>query len=226
MQTIAWSFSQVPASKFLLVGSAAGSPWIIQLGFLNVLPMLVERKLEQTYLTWTDILLSVPFFAHQNRITSAYFRLALATQRAAYLASGRGLGNTHTSLLEVFLLHASSNFVAGGKLIVLVMYYTALGGDVLFLLWSLIAGVSYLAAPIFYNPKPTLKHVIEGFKELLHWISAADDCFNARAHETINRAEGMLTLEQKTQVQQTGPFSLGNSGFRLRGGGGSGKGLN
>ena len=80
---------QITTENLWLVGSAAGAPWILQLGFLNALPMLVERRIEQTYLGLTDVLLSLPFFAHQNRITSAYFRIAITSQRAGYLASGR-----------------------------------------------------------------------------------------------------------------------------------------
>ena len=348
---------QVTTEKLWLVGSAAGAPWILQLGFLNALPMLVERRIEHTYLGLTDVILSLPFFAHQNRITSAYFTLAISSQRASYLASGRvgsaaapsptcrllgpgcypaitavgsfgrvffpvfysngpsldpsapisldkkkfssaplkpqhppppplralatpcpaaaglhtgpcpalarasleylktngghplppnslapspdqsdhrgkkrtyrwenvfgpflvhkllgprpplprskdalppphqptppypphahphapfqGLGNTNTSLLEIFLFHAGSNFFSGSKLVLLVIYYTALGGEVLFLLWSLIAGVSYIAAPVMYNPKPNLKALVEGFKEFTRWLRARDEIFDA-----------------------------------------------
>ena len=93
---------------------------IIPLGILNALPMLVERRIEYTYLSWSDIILSIPFFSHQNRITSHLFSLALQTQTGAYMASGRGLGNTATSLVEIFNYHAITNFIPGGKLILLV----------------------------------------------------------------------------------------------------------
>ena len=78
------------------------------------------------------------------------------------------------------MYHASSNFIAGSKLILLVIYFTALGGDVLFLLWSLIAGVSYIAAPIMYNPKPSPKAMVEGFKQFTRWLKARDEIFDRK----------------------------------------------
>jgi hypothetical protein len=196
----AFQVAQITTENLWLVGSAAGAPWILQLGFLNALPMLVERRIEQTYLGLTDVLLSLPFFAHQNRITSAYFRIAITSQRAGYLASGRGLGNTNTSLLEIYLYHASSNFIAGSKLILLVIYFTALGGDVLFLLWSLIAGVSYIAAPIMYNPKPSPKAMVEGFKQFTRWLKARDEIFDRKGYDLMKNSEQMLTTEEKKQI--------------------------
>jgi len=37
----------------------------------------LERGIEYTYLSITDIAFSVPFFSHQNRITADLFGLAL-----------------------------------------------------------------------------------------------------------------------------------------------------
>ena len=173
-------------------GSLAGIPWIIPLGILNALPMLVERRIEYTYLSWSDIILSIPFFSHQNRITSHLFSLALQTQKGAYMASGRGLGNTSTSLVEIFTLHSVTNFIPGAKLLLLVIFYCGAGGGILYLLWPMIAGICYLVAPTLYNPKPTYKGMMEGFAELLTWIFAPDETFDADAYQMIKNSKNPL----------------------------------
>ena len=117
----------VTTTDFILVGSLAGTPWILQLGFLNALPMLLERKIEYTYLSWSDIFLSIPFFAHQNRLTSSLFGATMQTQKGAYLPSGRGVGHTHTALMDIFIHFAGTNFIAGMQLLVMVIYFCCLG---------------------------------------------------------------------------------------------------
>ena len=74
------SCPQVYPSDLKNLGSLAGIPWIFPLGLLNALPMLVEREIESTYLSLSDMLLSIPFFSHQNRITAHTFSVALQTQ--------------------------------------------------------------------------------------------------------------------------------------------------
>ena len=127
-------------------GSPIGVPWLIPLGALNMLPILVERQLEYTYISLTDIVFSIPFFSHQNRITSQYFALALTTHKGAYMASGRGLGHTRTSLVNIFLFHAVTNFLPGCQLLLLVVLWCALGGNALYMYWPMIAGVCPPAA--------------------------------------------------------------------------------
>ena len=104
---------QVTPNILAAHGSPIGIAWLIPLGILNVVPMVVERKLEFTYLSFTDIVFSIPFYSHQNRITADYFALALMTKKGAYMASGRGLGNTRTSIVDIFLCHSISNFLPG-----------------------------------------------------------------------------------------------------------------
>ena len=181
-------------------GSMASIPWILPLGLLNALPMLVERKIEYTYLSWGDILFSIPFFSHQNRITSYTFSLALETQTGAYLASGRGLGNTRTSLVQIFVYHSITNFIPSCKLLMMVLFYCAMGGDVLFLLWPLLAAICYLIAPTLYNPKPTYKEMFDHHIELLKWLSAEDACFDAAAFYTIKNAAEPLDEATKEKI--------------------------
>jgi hypothetical protein len=181
-------------------GSLAGIPWIIPLGILNALPMLVERRIEYTYLSWSDIILSIPFFSHQNRITSHLFSLALQTQTGAYMASGRGLGNTATSLVEIFNYHAITNFIPGGKLILLVIFYCFSGGDVLYLLWPLIAGICYICAPVMYNPKPSYKEVMESVSQLFVWVFAKDETFDDTGYRMIAESKVPLDVATKEKI--------------------------
>ena len=89
------------------------------------------------------------------------------------MASGRGLGSTRTSMVDLFLYHGVTNFIPGARLLALVLFYCALGGDVLFLLWPLIAALCYLCAPMLYNPKPNYKAMMESLSELVYWVPPA-----------------------------------------------------
>uniref|UniRef100_A0A7S1JEU0 GH16 domain-containing protein n=1 Tax=Eutreptiella gymnastica TaxID=73025 RepID=A0A7S1JEU0_9EUGL len=197
---VLYQVAQISAGQLYLNGSKAGNPWIFQLGFLNVLPMLVERKIEFTYLSWTDVIYSMPFFSHQNRITAELFHVALRTQKGAYMASGRGLGNTNTSLVDIFLYHSATNFLPGCKLILLVIFYCSIGGSFLMLLWPFVSGVCYLTAPVLYNPKPSFKALADSFEDFKRWITTPCQIFEATSYNKINSCPDQLDDVTKEQI--------------------------
>ena len=82
---VVFASGNVGLHRIRLAGSAFSAPWLIQLGFFHVLPMLAEMKLEFSYLRFSDIFMSLPFFSHQNRITAAFFSNAIQTGSANYM---------------------------------------------------------------------------------------------------------------------------------------------
>jgi hypothetical protein len=181
-------------------GCYTGNAWILPLGVMHAIPMLVERKIEKTYLTWNDILMSVPFFSHQNRVTSYSFSMALQTRTGGYMASGRGLGNSPTPLVDIFLSFAISNFLPACQLITMVTLFCALGGSVIYLLWPLIAACCYITAPVLYNCKPTYMDTSKSFAAFWNWLYADDRLFDADTFDAIRSQDGNLDLAAKERL--------------------------
>ena len=77
------------------------------------------------------------------------------------MASGRGLGNTRTSIVELYLYHGITNFLPGIKILAMVALFCAHGHSLAYLFWPMVAGVCYVAAPVLYNPKPTHRALLE-----------------------------------------------------------------
>ena len=76
------------------------------------------------------------------------------------MASGRGLGNTRTSVVDLFLYHGVTNFLPGSRLLLMVILFCGLGHSLAFVFWPMVAGISYIAAPVLYNPKPTNRSLL------------------------------------------------------------------
>ena len=79
--------------------------------------MLVARRLEYTYIRLSDVLLSIPFHSHQNRSTAAFLSNAFMCREAVPASGAVGLGNTRTSIVDVFLMHSVTHFLPGCRLL-------------------------------------------------------------------------------------------------------------
>eukprot|EP00668_Euglena_longa_P002959 GGOE01003456.1.p1 GENE.GGOE01003456.1~~GGOE01003456.1.p1 ORF type:complete len:3098 (-),score=946.50 GGOE01003456.1:364-9156(-) len=196
---VCFQLAQITPVSMGSFGSSASAAWLLPLGALNALPMIIERVLEVTYLGRWDFFTSIPFFSHQNRITAAFFTLAMDTQKGAYMASGRGIGNTNTHIVDIFCYHAATNFWPALELLTLVIIYVLLGGNSLWLMWTIIAGVCYLVAPILYNPKPSLNGFTSQTFDFFKWLRSPSSQFNLSTYHHIIKIDP-LTLRQKQQL--------------------------
>eukprot|EP00669_Euglena_mutabilis_P011079 TRINITY_DN574_c0_g1_i2.p1 TRINITY_DN574_c0_g1~~TRINITY_DN574_c0_g1_i2.p1 ORF type:complete len:782 (+),score=364.67 TRINITY_DN574_c0_g1_i2:3-2348(+) len=200
---VLFQVAEIDPNIIASLGSSAGAAWILPLGVLNALPMILERGIEYTYLSITDIAFSVPFFSHQNRITADLFGLALQTKKGAYMASGRGLGNIRAGLVDLFVCHSQTNFLPGFRLIFLVIFYCAIGGNVIYLLWPMIAALSYIIAPVLYNPKPTYRSLLVAASDLERWLTTKDKTFDKEQFRVIDNARVPLDLVAKEKIFQS-----------------------
>ena len=89
---VLFAVAQIGPNILASHGAPIGVPWLIPLGILNMIPMLVERTLEYTYLSLTDCIFSIPFYSHQNRITADSFRNSLTTKKVPPCVAWEGAG--------------------------------------------------------------------------------------------------------------------------------------
>ena len=121
-----------------------------------VLPLLVEFKLEYSYLAFSDLPMSLAFFAHQNRISAFFFGSTMCLGSATYMGTKRGIGNAYIPLLQIFVHHFFTNFLDALKIGAVLAIYLGSGGQAM-LVWTLFLSVGFwIGAPILYNPNPSI----------------------------------------------------------------------
>ena len=80
----------------------------------------------------------------------------------------------------------------------LVILFCALGHDVLYVFWPLLAGIFYIAAPVLYNPKPTWGALLEAVDELWCWGYQRDDTIDSDVFKLIHNQRICWMIEQKS----------------------------
>ncbi|KAF3517307.1 hypothetical protein DY000_02061736 [Brassica cretica] len=138
---------------------------IFQLGFLMVLPMVMEIGLEEGFRSAI-----VDFFIMQLQLASVFFTFQLGTKShyygrtilhggSKYRPTGRGFVVFHAKFAENYRLYSRSHFVKGLELLLLLIVYQVYGHSYrssnLYLyitvsMWFMVG--SWLFAPFIFNP--------------------------------------------------------------------------
>jgi callose synthase len=138
---------------------------IFQLGFLMVLPMVMEIGLEHGFRSAI-----VDFFIMQLQLASVFFTFQLGTKShyygrtilhggSKYRPTGRGFVVFHAKFAENYRLYSRSHFVKGLELLLLLVVYQIYGHSYrssnLYLyitvsMWFMVG--SWLFAPFIFNP--------------------------------------------------------------------------
>ncbi|KAG7561405.1 Glycosyl transferase family 48 [Arabidopsis thaliana x Arabidopsis arenosa] len=138
---------------------------IFQLGFLMVLPMVMEIGLEHGFRSAI-----VDFFIMQLQLASVFFTFQLGTKShyygrtilhggSKYRPTGRGFVVFHAKFAENYRLYSRSHFVKGLELLLLLVVYQIYGNSFrsssLYLyitvsMWFMVG--SWLFAPFIFNP--------------------------------------------------------------------------
>ncbi|KFK42965.1 hypothetical protein AALP_AA1G062200 [Arabis alpina] len=150
-------------SKALEEALAAQS--VFQLGFLMVLPMVMEIGLEKGFrMALGDFIimqlqLASVFFTFQLGTKAHYFGRTILHGGSKYRATGRGFVVFHAKFAENYRLYSRSHFVKGLELVILLVVYQVYGNSyrssslyiyITFSMWFLVT--SWLFAPFIFNP--------------------------------------------------------------------------
>lgn len=138
---------------------------LFQLGFLLVLPMVMEIGLEKGFRTALGDLiimqlqLASVFFTFQLGTKSHYFGRTILHGGSKYRATGRGFVVFHAKFADNYRLYSRSHFVKGLEMLILLVLYEVYGRSyrdsslyffITFSMWFLVA--SWLFAPFVFNP--------------------------------------------------------------------------
>ncbi|KAE8693187.1 Callose synthase 3 [Hibiscus syriacus] len=165
--------------------AAMASQSIVQLGFLTVLPMMMEIGLERGFrAALSDIItmqlqLASVFFTFSLGTRVHYFGRTILHGGSKYRATGRGFVVRHEKFAENYRLYSRSHFVKGLELMVLLICYRIYGSAashavsyalLSFSMWFLI--LSWLFAPFLLNPSGfEWQKIVEDWEDWSKWIS-------------------------------------------------------
>lgn len=144
---------------------ALAAQTVFQLGFLMVLPMVMEIGLEKGFRTALgdfiimQLQLASVFFTFQLGTKAHYFGRTILHGGSKYRATGRGFVVFHAKFAENYRLYSRSHFVKGLELVILLIVYQVYGNSyrssslylyITFSMWFLVT--SWLFAPFIFNP--------------------------------------------------------------------------
>ncbi|KAL0758022.1 hypothetical protein Bca101_095690 [Brassica carinata] len=144
---------------------ALAAQTVFQLGFLMVLPMVMEIGLEKGFRTALgdfiimQLQLASVFFTFQLGTKAHYFGRTVLHGGSKYRATGRGFVVFHAKFAENYRLYSRSHFVKGLELVILLVVYQVYGNSyrssslylyITFSMWFLVS--SWLFAPFIFNP--------------------------------------------------------------------------
>ena len=153
----------VHQSKALEEALAAQS--VFQLGFLMVLPMVMEIGLEKGFrkalgdFIIMQLQLASVFFTFQLGTKAHYFGMTILHGGSKYRETGRGFVVFHAKFVDNYRLYSRSHFVKGLESVILLIVYQVYGNSyrssslyiyITFSMWFLVT--SWLFAPFIFNP--------------------------------------------------------------------------
>uniref|UniRef100_A0A7S1IUF5 Uncharacterized protein n=1 Tax=Eutreptiella gymnastica TaxID=73025 RepID=A0A7S1IUF5_9EUGL len=131
--------------------------------------------MEYSYMQALDLPMSMPFFAHQNRISAAFFGGAMFSGSASYMGTKRGIGNHYAPILQLHIHHFHTNMLPGMRVLTVMTVYLTHGGSI-FIVWTLICCAAFwMCSPAIYNPNPNLWTLMADIRRLGHFFSTALD---------------------------------------------------
>ncbi|XP_010525558.1 PREDICTED: putative callose synthase 6 isoform X2 [Tarenaya hassleriana] len=155
------------ASKYQITAleEALATQSIFQLGFIMVLPMIMEIGLEKGFraaigdFIIMQLQLASVFFTFQLGTKSHYYGRTILHGGSKYRPTGRGFVVFHAKFAENYRLYSRSHFVKGLELLVLLVVYHVYGSSyrssslylyITISMWFLVS--SWLFAPFIFNP--------------------------------------------------------------------------
>ena len=163
-----------------LVGSAIAVPWILQVGFIQMFPVMIELIIEDGF--WSGLvrfLIHLPFmllfFLFQIKTTAYHFQYGLTMGRGGYKSTGRGFELARSTLKQILQRYTKSHFMSALMLLFGVILYFLVTQEAfltaLIRMWSIeLIIFSWLLAPVVFNPFPNSLGLSKDLGECFRWI--------------------------------------------------------
>lgn len=164
---------------------ALASQAFVQLGFLIVLPMMMEIGLEKGFFTAVS-----EFLLMQLQLASVFFTFSLGTKAhyygrtllhggVEYRSAGRGFVVFHAKFADNYRLYSRSHFVKAIELLILLVLYEIFGQSyrssvgyifITISMWFLVG--SWLFAPFLFNPSGfEWQKIVDDWNDWNKWVS-------------------------------------------------------
>ncbi|CUI14841.1 glucan synthase-like protein, putative [Bodo saltans] len=174
-----YAISGVTYHKLGLLDAVIAIPWLLQIGYALALPYLMELIIQRGF--WAAIgqfVRTLPpaiiFFIFHLRTKAYFFTQGLLIGKGGYAGTGRGFGLDRAGFVSMYKSYAESHYheglLIGLALIVYAVYGSDPVGAYLLRCWNIILIViSWMWAPIVFNPAPTTQDMQRDLKEILDW---------------------------------------------------------
>ena len=163
-----------------LVGSAIAVPWIIQVGFIQMFPVMIELIIEDGFWNgFVHLMIHMPFmllfFLFQIKTTAYHFQYGLTMGRGGYKSTGRGFELARSTLKQMLQRYTKSHFMGALMLLFGVLLYFLITQEqfltAIIRMWSIeLILLSWLLAPVVFNPFPNSLGLSKDIVECLRWI--------------------------------------------------------
>ena len=175
-----YAVSGVTYHKLGLLDAVIAVPWLIQIGYVLALPLVVEMTLHRGL--WhalaqffKNLIPSIIFFVFHLRTKMYYFTQGLLIGKGGYAGTGRGFGLDRTSFVEIFKCYSESHFHEALSIFAVLIIYAVYGSDPIgafflrtFTIWFIV--LSWMWAPIIFNPAPTTQDLTSDTGDMVTWI--------------------------------------------------------
>jgi hypothetical protein len=205
-----FSVGGVSQADLTSVGTVISVAWVFQLGYVMVIPSLVENVIEFGFISgvmrfFRYLLPSVFFHSFMLKVITDAFYNGLFTNAASYVGTGRGIDVFPIDPHSNFTAWAYSHYLPALDLLVAVVWFacvTELTSLEYFLrtvtVWVLL--LSLLGGPAFFQCPPTRRELIASGKSLLRWLLRIDAEFGegSAAYAELITSDGIEAAERRS----------------------------
>eukprot|EP00756_Hemistasia_phaeocysticola_P008616 Hpha_TRINITY_DN14678_c0_g1::TRINITY_DN14678_c0_g1_i1::g.48572::m.48572 len=178
---VLFAMSGVSYHQLGLLDAVIAVPWLIQIGYVLAIPMIVELIIQRGF--WSGLFtfiatlpVCVIFFVFQMRTKTYYFLRGLIVGAGGYAATGRGFGLERQTMIEMYKNYSESHYVEGFMVVICLFVYGIYGSDPIGAYLArtftiIIIAISWLWAPLIFNPMPTTQELQVDVGVMVDWIS-------------------------------------------------------
>jgi hypothetical protein len=176
-----YAVSGVTYHKLGLLEAVIAIPWLVQIGYALALPYLVELIIQRGF--WAalgNFVKTLPpaviFFIFHLRTKAYFFTQGLMIGKGGYAGTGRGFGLDRTGFTAMYKAYSESHYHEALLICAVLIIYGIYGLDppgayLLRCINIIMIVVSWMWAPILFNPAPTTQDLQNDAKEILDWAT-------------------------------------------------------
>merc|ERR1719491_2482527 len=185
--------------KLSALGSTFSSEWLINMGFVSLLPQLCEKILENGAMgaakdVVRSIFPSTAFFIFQNKNVASAVVEGTMTGIARYLATGRPPANQHQTWKDIYISYWKSHYNPAMNLAFGYSIYCALASQnrsdgKLPMVLVVISFVTWIIGPIVFSPLHRWGLIAQELQEFNNFIVGGAGTVEADIPEVLSRGK-------------------------------------